>query len=353
MLEFLLACFLFAICRLCRERGPESRGTVAGVLADNPLLKQLLLRKHDDGRLDDVALVGPEERIDEVFIPSELIHVTDADSSQAIAIQEVMAGKNLVIQGPPGTGKSQTITNIIAGAVQRGKRVLFIAEKMAALDVVHERLKQKKLDAICLELHSRKTAKTLVLDQIKKGQKAASPPQWPEAAFDELAETQRRLRESSDRLHQADPGKLSAFRIMGEIALQKARGVVTPDFQLPLLAAWTEAELISNLRETAQIEDRLLASGTPAMNPWRGAALKSPDQLTRDRLRPAIGLCVASTRLLGELMAEVSAKIFVTPDATLKEVALWIRALDLIAARPTDMDGVLKYRGALEAASPF
>jgi predicted ATPase with chaperone activity len=58
-------------------------------------------------------------RLDEAFSPGELVHVTDADSSQAIAIQEAMAGKNLVIQGPPGTGKSQTITNIIAGAVQR------------------------------------------------------------------------------------------------------------------------------------------------------------------------------------------------------------------------------------------
>ena len=63
-----------------------------------------------------------------------MVHVTDADSSQAIAIEEVRRGRHLVIQGPPGTGKSQTITNMIATAVKAGKKVFFVAEKMAALE---------------------------------------------------------------------------------------------------------------------------------------------------------------------------------------------------------------------------
>src|SRR5258708_27171233 len=105
-----------------------------------------------------------------------------------------MSGKNLVIQGPPGTGKSQTITNIIAGAVQRGKRVLFIAEKMAALEVVHQRLVERKLAPICLELHSRKSSKQQVLEQIKRARTAAPPPAWPDKAFDTLQLTQQHLR---------------------------------------------------------------------------------------------------------------------------------------------------------------
>ncbi len=125
-----------------RDLDPENWPDSA-LLSDNDLLKRILLRDNED--IIDQPLVGPDDRIDEVFKASELIHITDADSSQAIAIQEAMAGKNLVIQGPPGTGKSQTITNIIAGAVQRGKRVLFVAEKMAALEVVHKRLVDRKL----------------------------------------------------------------------------------------------------------------------------------------------------------------------------------------------------------------
>lgn len=110
-----------------------------------------------------------------------------------------MAGKNLVIQGPPGTGKSQTITNIIAGAVQRGKSVLFVAEKMAALEVVHQRLVDRKLSAICLELHSRKSSKTLVLEQLKRARNAAAPPAWPSTAFATLVETQAKLRRHPHR----------------------------------------------------------------------------------------------------------------------------------------------------------
>jgi DNA replication protein DnaC len=75
-----------------------------------------------------------------VLPPEKLYHVVDADASQAKVIEEVRSGRNLVVQGPPGTGKSQTITNIIAAAAKEGKRVLFLAEKMAALSVVHDRL---------------------------------------------------------------------------------------------------------------------------------------------------------------------------------------------------------------------
>ena len=64
----------------------------------------------------------------------------DSDTSQTLAIHDVRKGKNLIIQGPPGTGKSQTIANVIASAVADGKTVLFVAEKMAALEVVKRRL---------------------------------------------------------------------------------------------------------------------------------------------------------------------------------------------------------------------
>lgn len=82
---------------------------------------------------------------------NELFRVVDADSSQLMAMLAVQEGVNLVIQGPPGTGKSQTITNIIANAIGQGKKVLFVAEKMAALDVVKRRLDHINLGEACLE----------------------------------------------------------------------------------------------------------------------------------------------------------------------------------------------------------
>jgi very-short-patch-repair endonuclease len=92
--------------------------------------------------------------------------IDDADSSQHSALIDAIEGKNLVIEGPPGTGKSQTITNIFAAALAQGKRVLFVAEKLAALEVVKRRLDQAGLGDFCLELRSHKTQKRKVLDDI-------------------------------------------------------------------------------------------------------------------------------------------------------------------------------------------
>jgi transcription elongation GreA/GreB family factor len=93
--------------------------------------------------------------------------IYDADSSQHSAIIDVLSGKDMVINGPPGTGKSQTITNIIAAVLSQGKKVLFVSEKLAALEVVRHRLNQAGLGHFCLELHSHKTQKKKFLEDIE------------------------------------------------------------------------------------------------------------------------------------------------------------------------------------------
>ena len=100
-------------------------------------------------------------------IHNEVPLIDDADSSQHSALIDAIRGQNLVIEGPPGSGKSQTITNLIAAALQNGKRVLFVAEKMAALEVVKRRLDKAGLGDFCLELHSHKTHKRKVLDELQ------------------------------------------------------------------------------------------------------------------------------------------------------------------------------------------
>ena len=94
--------------------------------------------------------------------------VAPADASQHSSIVDIMKGKNVSIKGPPGTGKSQTITNIIANALAAEKSVLFLAEKMAALNVVYKRLSDANLGTYCLELHSTKAKKSEVLKSIKE-----------------------------------------------------------------------------------------------------------------------------------------------------------------------------------------
>ena len=122
---------------------------------DNPLLQSL----YNDGFQEDAPLFNDGSFIDTDTTANELFQVVDADSSQILGILAAREGKNLVIQGPPGTGKSQTITNIIADAVGQGKKVLFVAEKLAALEVVKRRLDNIGLGESCLELHSQKANK--------------------------------------------------------------------------------------------------------------------------------------------------------------------------------------------------
>jgi len=100
--------------------------------------------------------------------PIDTFQVVDADSSQQDAILCAKKGISFVLQGPPGTGKSQTITNIIAECLADGKKVLFVSEKMAALEVVHRRLTRAGLNDFCLILHSYKANKRDVLDQLGK-----------------------------------------------------------------------------------------------------------------------------------------------------------------------------------------
>ncbi len=136
----------------------------------NELLKSNMVRSLIEGKL--IMDILPET----VTVPNDLNNIPSqevilpiaTDASQMEAILTAQKGQSFILHGPPGTGKSQTITNIIADALYRGKRVLFVAAKKAALDVVHKRLEQIGLDPFSLELHSNKSKKSDVLAQLSK-----------------------------------------------------------------------------------------------------------------------------------------------------------------------------------------
>lgn len=126
-----------------------------------------------EGRKHDGIVHAEEYPIDAPEIKHEVpMLIVDADSSQHSALIDAMRGQNLVIEGPPGTGKSQTITNLIAAALTAGKTVLFVSEKLAALEVVRRRLDETGLGIFCLELHSHKTRKDALLNDLATRLKA-------------------------------------------------------------------------------------------------------------------------------------------------------------------------------------
>jgi hypothetical protein len=148
------------------DPGNWPRGRGNNKLLGHPIVRELFLGRspvNSDG--NEPALYPIDDRRENGF-DLELIY--DADISQHTALIDVLSGKNLVINGPPGTGKSQTITNLIALAMLKGKKVLFVSEKLAALEVVKHRLDQAGLGDFCLELHSHKTDRKRVVEEIKR-----------------------------------------------------------------------------------------------------------------------------------------------------------------------------------------
>ena len=131
-------------------------------LSKNPLVRELF-----EGTKTPNITLAEEYPIDAPELKTEVPHlIRDADSSQHSALVHALRGQNLVIEGPPGTGKSQTITNLIAASLAKGKTVLFVSEKLAALEVVRRRLDDAGLGLFCLEVHSHKTKKGALLNDL-------------------------------------------------------------------------------------------------------------------------------------------------------------------------------------------
>lgn len=142
-------------------------------LKRNRVVEHLIERPREAiGASEDLS---PRDDLDDRHPPESMLAPLLADSSQLNAISRAGAGHDFALEGPPGTGKSQTITNLVADFLGRGKSVLFVSEKMAALDVVHRRLNAIGLGPFCLELHSAKARKTEVLAQLRMAMDTAAP----------------------------------------------------------------------------------------------------------------------------------------------------------------------------------
>src|ERR1035437_1781475 len=171
------------------------------------------------------------------FLAKDAYHIMDADSSQIAVIEDVKAGINLVVEGPPGTGKSQTIANTIAELMVRGKSILFVSEKMAALHVVKSRLDSAGLGELCLDIHSNKIRKKVVLEELEKSINRIAPASIsPERDINELEKIKKELNEYALSLEKP-AGKLypsfyTLYGVRGMIkAYFEAKGLKVPLYE--------------------------------------------------------------------------------------------------------------------------
>ncbi|MGJ8523081.1 hypothetical protein R84981_001774 [Carnimonas sp. R-84981] len=202
-------------------------------LQQNEVVHHLLNYKSGESALTQSEEFPTPEKLDDEIDPAELFLPLPADSSQVSAVVASAKGHSFVLDGPPGTGKSQTIANMIAHNLAIGKRVLFVAEKMAALDVVKRRLDDKGIGQFCLELHSSKSSKMHVLEQLDRAWESRAT--ISQATWNARAREVRLLRDRLNGLvrvlHHPHPCGWSIYVAIGRVI--KDATPMTPQFEWP------------------------------------------------------------------------------------------------------------------------
>jgi Protein of unknown function (DUF4011)/AAA domain len=324
-----LGFFSFAKLLMYRDLAPDAWPNASNL--SHPLLRGLL----QDGFPHEEPLFPDDTKIDERFQPADLVHVLDADGSQTLAIETVRAGRNLVIHGPPGTGKSQTIANIIAAAAHDGKSVLFIAEKMVALKVVHDRLKKVGLGALCLELHSRMANKRALADELKQTlESGATEPG--------LADTTPRLTETRDALNRITRDlhaligstEMSAFQAIAYLVRAKGLGLPPSSTAVPGMVTWTRTEYETVLDLVEAYAKINKTSGPVHIHPWRGIRNEMLDPTDLDRIAETVPPATSRLRALAKLADSTAPLLPSDGPTSFASIVRLKRFVDLLASAP-------------------
>ena len=238
------------------------------ILCESPIVSSMMSGVVEKGINTDIT---EEQDLDGKFKAGDIALPLSADSSQIEAITAALGGKSFVLHGPPGTGKSQTITNIIANALYCGKRVLFVAEKMAALEVVQNRLNSIGLGPFCLELHSNKAKKSNVLEQLKRTTEVVKKKSAEEYRIEaeHINEVRDEMNSYIKALHKPYPLGVSLYDcISGYVAIDE--GISCFDVPMSKVAGLTSDKVSGMKVALSDLKAALGIVGNPANNPLRG-----------------------------------------------------------------------------------
>ncbi len=301
--------------------------TNSEIINKHPMVRAIAGVKDTKLVLDDL----PEEKdVDKIESPEDTFSVLDSDSSQRVSIDFALRGQSFVMQGPPGTGKSQTIANIIAECIARGKSVLFVSDKMAALEVVYKRLTEVGLAHFCLELHSSKANKQEVVAELKRSlEEQLIQGKLPSAIeFEKMKQMRSQLNEYVKSLHAKQPLlQKSAYEALGELAtLQKVAyvqiGLANPGSLTPQKMRELE-ELMARLRNVWQVIEE-------AEFPWRGYRGNRYDLEIRSELTTQLEQIITAINLLRIEASTYSQQLGLETPRTLERINWLISLSDLL-----------------------
>lgn len=331
-----LGFFSFSKFLMVRDLLPEN--WTEDSLAEHPLIRALLLDTFGSSE----PLFPSDVKLDEVLDPSKLFHVVDADASQAVVIETVRSGRNLVVQGPPGTGKSQTITNIIAAAVSDGKRVLFLSEKRAALEVVFKKLCGVGLENICFELHSRKANKRSVIQEVERTLSDIPSTASSTNDVDRLRKVRDQLNADSESLNRfVGTTGVTPFYAIGKQVQFATQNHPPPNLSITELAVWPESHFKEALQKVALLAEIIQQYGTLSDHPWRGVRNLTLQPLQRQRLLQDITKLSASISSVRRGMEGLAEVLNCPSDVAIGDLYEFIDLFRRIAKKPNLSNGLL------------
>ena len=300
--------------------------------SDHPVLSCLL----GDGFGDEPPIVADGTHLDSVIAPGEVKFVRDADSSQTLAILEARGGRNLVIQGPPGTGKSQTITNIVSELLGQGKTVLFVSEKMAALEVVKRRLDECHLGDAVLELHSHKATKQSVLKEIGRTLDQGKPIiQDSSEDINSLKTVRDELNDYSAAVNSPVGNSHVPFiDALGWYLKLKREHPDLPVWSFLPMQRWTQREQ-SRLREkVSELSLHLAEMGKPDDNPFWGCTKTSFSPIEQSQVAALLEISLAINDKVVKLSAKLAENLGLSKPVSLEDVEIVCRAAQRASEAP-------------------
>ncbi len=319
---------LFSFQKLVIYKDLESN---AALVTQHPIIKAIAGIKEDNLILSGL----PDEKdVDRIEMPAKTYQVLDADSSQRVSIEYALRGQSFVMKGPPGTGKSQTIANIIAECIANGKSVLFVSDKMAALEVVYKRLSEVGLAHFCLELHSSKANKQQVVAELKRSlDENLIPRKLPSAhEFERMAEYRESLNGYVTVLHEKRPYmQRSVYEVLSIISsLERVPFVPVSLSELGTLTPQKMRELedlVSQLSKVWQVVEE------PDF-PWIGYRADKYSLEIRSELLTALEKINETLRGLQLETEDFSAKLGVFPPETFVRIQWLLDVSKLLFESP-------------------
>lgn len=302
--------------------------TMAEIAQQNPLIAALANARTIS---ESSEVLGDE--LDNLDVPKVVpIPVMTADASQLEALTIAQTGKHLVIKGPPGTGKSQTITNLIAEAIGNGKKVLFVSAKMAALNVVHDRLSKLGLGRFCLEAHSTKAGKLKIIEELKRTLEMPLSGNGAllEEQLEELKKIKTNLNSYVKEIHlPREPLGKTIYQAVGK--LETLNNFVLLEFDLP----WSDVTEVSRdqLAESIEALENLAVQSNifdkKAYHPWRGFIAGSGQPISSDLIKKNLQIITDGIEDLKNSLEKLKDLVVpVEPEFRLSDLTTLLQALN-------------------------